>query len=65
MSTFEVSIINNVVEVVMDDRYIGFSDIPKEFNSCDVSVFIESASDFIRAAIENAMENKKIFGREQ
>lgn len=65
MSTFEVSIVNNVVVVVIDNRYIGFSDIPKEFNSCDVSVFIESASDFIRAAIENAMENKKMFGREQ
>ena len=65
MSTFEVSIVNNVVAVVIDNRYIGFSDIPKEFNSCDVSVFIESALDFIRAAIENAMENKKMFGREQ
>lgn len=65
MSNIGVSIINNVVEVVIDDRYIGFSDIPKEFNGCDESVFIGAVSDSIRAAIDNAMENKKMFGREQ
>lgn len=66
MSNIGVSIINNVVEVVIDDRYIGFSDIPKEFNGCDdESVFIGFVSDSIRAAIDNAMENKKMFGGER
>lgn len=63
MSNIGVSIINNVVEVVIDDRYIGFSDIPKEFNGCDELVFIGAVSGSIRAAIDNAMENKKMFGR--
>lgn len=66
MSTFEVSIVNNVVGVVIDNRYIGFSDIPKEFHGyLDELVFIGAVSDSIRAAIDNAMENKKMFGREQ
>lgn len=63
MGNIEVGINKNVVVVVIDNRYIGFSDIPKEFNGCDdESVFIGFVSDSIRTAIEDAKENKKMFG---
>lgn len=57
MSSIDVSINNNVVTVAIDNRYIGSSDIPKEFNGCfDESAFIEAVSDSIKEAIDDAME---------
>ncbi|WP_288763436.1 hypothetical protein [uncultured Mitsuokella sp.] len=59
MSSIDVSIVNNVVAVMIDNRYSGFSDIPKELNGCDESVFIEAVSDSIKAAVTDAKEKMR------
>lgn len=57
MSDINIEIKDNVVMVTIDGEYIGSSFIPKEYDSCDVSTFVNRVSDSIKEAICDAREN--------
>lgn len=57
MSDIDIEIKNNIVMATIDGEYTGSSFIPKKYDSCDISTFVNLVSDSIKAAICDAREN--------